>query len=295
MFGIHPKKYGLTENENTKTPRSLKVFSSKMLHDVRKAAKKFAGAKHTRKLQILVVPVFLIMLTASVTLLPGANNNTDAVKTNILRVNNPAVSLAYDQDANGNIVSAWLRTPKASRRIGQLDGLSYIADSKFFYDVDGDKTPDLLWRISFNNENEKAGIHLWVGVLSRLAKIYVCSSPYEYTRWDAVPTKIRTPKNCALYVSPSIPATTLSGKRCYSFIYTIKLTSEGPAFIPVPDVYKQLLPILRSVISTEKNNSFHRAYVRMFMEYKNLSEGKVPLATTFTNLTIDNIELLPMK
>ena len=279
-----------------KIPRNVKVLASKFSHDARRAAKSFADVGHSGRLRLLVVPLLLFAVLAAVIMLPGAGSNTGAVKTNIVRVNNPAVSLAYDQDENGRVVSAWLRTPKTSRRIGQLDGLSYVADSKFFSDTDGDDIPDLLWKISFNSlDDDKTGVHLWVGVLSRLAKIYVCSSPYEYTRWDAVPTKIRTPKSCALYISPSIPDTQYRGKDCYSFIYTLKLTPEGIVFIPIPSVYKQLFPLLRAAADTEKDEELHKAYIKMLLEFKNLSEGKVPGAPTFTNLTIDSIDLLPMK
>ena len=278
-----------------KIPRSYKVYASKILHDANRAFKNFISIGHIARLRIMLVPLLLIGVVAFVIYLPGAAERTQGSKLNVVRVENPSLSLVYETDREGHVTSAWLRTPKTSRRIGQLDGLAYIADSRFYADVDGDEKDDLLWRISFNSEQEKAGVHLWIGVLSGRAKIYVCSSPYEYTRWDAVPTKIRTPKSCALYVSPSIPGTEFKSKDCYSFIYTIKLTPEGPAFVPIPRVYKDLFPILRAAADIEQEPALHKAYIKMLLEFKNLSEGKIPSVDTLTNLKIDDIDLIPLK
>jgi len=273
----------------------LKVYAAKIQNDAAKSANKFFNRGHKYKLQFIFVPLMFALCLATVIFLDGADERAKDANMNILRVENPPISLVYDVDREGNVTSAWLRTPKTSRRIGQLEGLAYIADSKFYSDVDGDGKDDLLWRISFNNEREASGVHLWIGVLSGLAKIYVCSSPYEYTRWDAVPTKIRTPRSCALYVSPSVPGTEFRGKECYSFIYTIKLTTEGPAFVPIPDVYRQLLPILRAAASTEDEGELHRAYVEMLTEFRELADGKAPSADLMAALRMDSVDLIPLK
>lgn len=297
MSGLSPEINGENNNlqNDSKLSYRLKVYAAKIRHDLERATKQFFDAGHRYKLQFFVVPFVLAICLATVIFLEGADERAKDAHMNMLRIESPAISLVYDADKDGNVTSAWLRTPKTSRRIGQLDGLAYIADSKFYADVDGDGKDDLLWRISFNNENERAGVHLWIGVLSGLAKIYVCSSPYEYTRWDAVPTKIRTPKSCAVYVSPGIPGTDFHGKDCYSFIYTVKLTTEGPAYIPVPEVYKQLLPILRAAASTENEAELHKAYIGMLTEFRDLAEGKVPSSETMTALIIDSVDLIPLK
>lgn len=294
MQGIPPK----LENDAPKDGsflRHAKLYITKAQHDAQNVLKTFVAEGHKGKLNILVVPLFIVCVVIALIFIQGAEERNPGTTTRMLRVENPSMSLICDQDENGTVTSAWLRTPKTSRRIGQLEGLTYIADSRFYADVDGDGQKDLLWRISFNNEDEKEGIHLWVGVLSGLSKIYVCSSPYEYTRWDAVPTKIRVPKSCALYVSPSIPGTDFRGKDCYPFIYTIKLTADGPAFVPVASVYKQLFPILRAYAQLEKDTELHKAYIKMLMEFKDLSEGKLPDTETVTNLQINDIDLIPLK
>lgn len=273
----------------------LKIYASKIGNDAKKWTKKVVSGGHKYRLQFLIVPLVLIVCLVVVLLLDGADERGKDATMNMVRVDNPAISLVYDVDRDGNVTSAWLRTPKTSRRLGQLDGLAYIGDSKFYSDVDGDGKEDLLWRISFNNEREHAGVHIWIGSLSGLGKIYVCSSPYEYTRWDAIPTKIRTPRNCAVYVSPGIPGTEYRGKECYSFIYTIELAADGPAFVPVASVYKQLFPILRVASNAEEDPDLRKAYINMLTEYRDLSDGKAPSAETITALRMENIDLIPLK
>jgi len=295
MSGLPPKVDEIKIPKESKLHDRLKVYSARISRDSWRGIKKFFTLQWFEQLQFFIVPAVVALMVVAVVFLEGANERTNEVDMNMLRVNNPAISLVYDIDKDGNVVSAWLRTPKTSRRIGQLDGLAYIADSKFYADVDGDGKKDLLWRISFNNEKERSGVHLWIGALSGLAKIYVCSSPYAYTRWDVVPAKIRTPGSCALYVSPGIPGTDFEGKECYSFIYTIKLTAEGPAFVPVANVYKQLLPILRAAADTEQPDGLHKAYIKMLTEFRNLSEKKAPSAAYLTALQINKVDLIPLK
>ncbi len=295
MSGLPEETDELKIEKYGKIRRNLSVLRSKIFHDAQRTGKKIAGASHRSRLEMLLVPCIMLLVVIAIILLPGADKDPETVKTHMLRVSSPAISLAYEQDKDGKILSAWIRTPKVSRKIGQIEGLSYIADNKFYLDADGDGTKDLLWRISFNDDKGEKGVHLWVGALGRLAKIYVSSTPYVYTRWDALPTKVRTPSDCALYVSPTLPGSKARGTECYSFIYTLKLTPEGLAFIPVPSVYEQLFPLLRAVAETEEDESLHTAYVNMITEFKRLADGKIPSASTYTNLTIDKVDLLPMK
>jgi len=295
MSGLPPEVDEKNLPKESKLRNRLKIYQSRISRDSWRGVKSFFTLRLFEQLQFFVVPAVVVLMVVAVMFLEGANERTKEADMYMVRVENPAISLVYDVDKEGNVVSAWLRTPKTSRRIGQLDGLAYIADSKFYSDVDGDGKKDLLWRISFNNEKERSGVHLWIGALSGLAKIYVCSSPYQYTRWDAIPAKIRTPQSCALYVSPGIPGTDFEGKGCYSFIYTIKLTAEGPAFVPVADVYKQLIPILRAAADAKQSAELHKAYIKMLTEFRNLAAGEVPSAASLTALQMNSVDLIPLK
>ncbi len=86
-----------------------------------------------------------------------------------------------------------------------------------------------------------------------------------------------------------------SGKDSYSFIYTIMLTPEGPAFVPVPSVYKQLAVLLKAGMHGETSPKKRLAYVRMLTEFNRLAEGKAPQADTLLNFPLEKLDTLTWK
>jgi hypothetical protein len=157
-----------------------------------------------RRSELLFLPVFILAFTLLVLILPGAELPEEGRKINTLRVPNFPIVLVLEEK-KGSITSAWLRTPAGTRSVGQIESLFYIADNTFLSDVDGDGKDDLLWRISFNNF-EGIGTHLWIGMTTAQPKIFIATTPFEYTRWDAVPAKLIVPKSTAVYVSPAMPS-----------------------------------------------------------------------------------------
>ena len=243
------------------------------------------------------LPLCFIALLLAVWFMPGSNINEDDTIISTLRIPNSPVFLMLER-SGGTITSAWLRTPAGARRIDQLDGMVYAADSVIETKVDQDSQNDLLWRISFTNF-EGTGVHLWIGLTTWNPTAFIAVSPYHYTRWDAIPAKLVVPKGTAIYVSPATPsynkAGQFSGRQSYSFVYTIRMTPEGPAFVPIPDVYKQLALLLRAGIRGEFDPMKRLAYVRMLGEFNNLAEGKPPQAETMLNFPLTRTDTISWK
>lgn len=249
------------------------------------------------KYQLWIMPVVTLLLALLIYLLPGNEIPEDKVNLRALSVGNFPIVIIFEQ-SQGEVTSAWLRTPAGVKQIEQLEGLSYVSDSVFLSKVDQDDKEDLLWRTSFTNF-EGTGAHLWIGVTTWSPRVLIFTTPYEYTRWDAVPAKLVVPKGTAVYISPAIPTYDKSdsyrGRDSYSFIYTIRMTPEGPAFVPVPDVYKQLSILLRAGIQGEFTPAKRLAYVRMLNEFNSLANGKPPKAETLLNFQIEKIAVLSWK
>lgn len=258
--------------------------------------KKIASSSSDNYL-IWIIPVITLLLALIIYLVPGNEIPAGGANLRTLRVGNFPIVLILEQ-SQGEITSAWLRTPAGVKQIEQLDGLSFVSDSVFLSKVDQDEKEDLLWRTSFTNF-EGTGAHLWVGVTTWSPKAHIFTTPYEYTRWDAVPAKLVVPKGTAVYVSPAVPtydkADSFRGRDSYSFIYTIRMTPEGPAFVPVPDVYKQLSILLRAGIQGEFTPTKRLAYVRMLNEFNSLADGKPPKAETLLNFQMEKIAVLSWK
>jgi hypothetical protein len=231
------------------------------------------------------LPFLILLMAIAVCVMP--ENELPQKRTDIttLRVADFPVILVTEQQG-GVVSSAWLRTPAGVREIEQANGLSFVSDGAFISKVDQDEKDDLLWRVSFTNL-EGNGVHLWIGMTTGPPKVFISVSPYQYTRWDAVPAKLIVPKGTAIYVAPSTPtynkAGQFNGKESYSFVYTVRMTPEGPAFVPVPSVYKQLAVLLRAGIQGEFDPMKRLAYVRMLNEFNSLAEGKPPRAETLLN------------
>ena len=244
-----------------------------------------------------VVPIIAAAFAIIIFFMPTTKILEGGANLRTLRVVDYPIVLVLEQN-KGTILSAWLRTPAGAMEIEQVEGMSYIADSVFLSQVDQDSKDDVMWRTSYTNF-EGNGIHLWIGMTTWLPKVYILDTPYQYTRWDAVPAKLVVPKGTAVYISPATPAynktDTYSGRDSYSFVYTLRMTPEGPSFVPVPDVYRQLSILLRAGIQGEFSPTKRLAYVRMLNEFNSLAEGNPPQAETLLNLQFEKIATLSWK
>ena len=130
-------------------------------------------------------------------------------------------------------------------------------------------------------------MHLWVATILQTPRLWVASTPIAATRWDKIPTKLVVAKGTALYVSPQTPIYTdiqsCEGADALSFVYTIRLTSDGPMFYPEPNVYKQLLATVEIIKNSEYEPMKRQAYTRLLSEFKNLSAGNRPSTAVIRN------------
>ena len=249
------------------------------------------------KKRFAVLPLTILLITFSIWLIPRADIPKSGVRVRLLNAPNFPIVLALEQE-KGTVSSAWLRTPAGARELTEVEGLTYLSDAKYLSNVDQDIKDDLLWRLSFINFKGD-GVHLWLGMTTWLPKLFISTTPYQYTRWDAVPAKLVVPKGTAIYVSPATPsynkAVAFDGRNSYSFVYTMRMTADGPAFVPVPAVYKQIALLLRAGIQGEFSPTKRLTYVRMLAEFNSLAEGRPPQAETMINFQMQKIDTIAWK
>ncbi len=249
-------------------------------------------------LKILFLPAVAAVMALVLYLIPLPEGEGRTINIRTLELSAFPITLVLEEDG-GEVTSAWLRTPAGARQIEQLDGLSFISSDPVVSRADQDGSDDLLWRISFMDVKGE-GIHLWIGMTTWAPRVYVAATPFQYTRWHALPAKIEVPKGTSLYISPAAPLyrtleKQFGGTDSYSFVYTMMLTPEGLTFVPVPSVYEQLAVLLRAGMHGESSPPKRMAYVRMLTEFNRLAEGKAPQADTLLNLQIERIHTLSWK
>lgn len=244
------------------------------------------------------MPLLFAAVALLLWLLPMPPDSGRNISIRTFEVPEFPIVVVLEQD-HGTITSAWLRTPAGARKLDKLDGLSFVSDEKILTRADHDAKNDLLWRMSFTNL-EGDGIHLWIGMTTWSPTVYLSSAPFRYTRWHALPVKIDVPKGTSLYIAPDTPFYTrlenqYSGTETYSFIYTIMLTPEGPAFVPMPSVYKQLSPLLKAGMKGEVSKNKRAVYVRMLSEFDRLADGKAPQTETILNFPMERVDTLTWR
>lgn len=256
------------------------------------------GGTGKKNLGFLFLPVAVVIMALVLLLTPRPEGERREITLRTLELPAFPITLVLEEN-EGETAAAWLRTPAGARRIEQVEGLSFISSDPVVSRADQDDSDDLLWRISFMNVKGE-GIHLWIGMTTWAPRVYVAATPFQYTRWHALPAKIEVPKGTSLYIAPAAPLyrtleKQFGGTDSYSFVYTMMLTPEGLNFVPVPSVYKQLAVLLRAGMHGESSPPKRLAYVRMLTEFNRLADGKAPQADTLLNLQIERIDTLSWK
>ena len=256
------------------------------------------GGTGKKNLGFLFLPAAVVIMALVLLLTPRPEGERREITLRTLELPAFPITLVLEEN-EGETAAAWLRTPAGARRIEQVEGLSFISSDPVVSRADQDDSDDLLWRISFMNVKGE-GIHLWIGMTTWAPRVYVAATPFQYTRWHALPAKIEVPKGTSLYISPAAPLyrtleKQFGGTDSYSFVYTMMLTPEGLNFVPVPSVYKQLAVLLRAGMHGESSPPKRLAYVRMLTEFNRLADGKAPQVDTLLNLQIERIDTLSWK
>lgn len=256
--------------------------------------RKFADGRRAELSGLAAAPILFILIAAAIFFAPA---ETFPKKMRSVRTIRPAgfpISIMLEQH-EGVLTSAWLRTPAGPTELGMAAGLSFLTDAIYLSKADKDSKDDLLWRISCTG-GAGDGLHIWIGMNTHNPTVYVMTTPFRFSRWDALPAKLLVPKGTALYAAPATPkyggADAYCGRESYSFVYTIRMTPNGPAFVPVPSVYSQLATLLKAGIRGEFDPVKRLTYIKMIKEFDSLAEGNPPQTETILNFQAEKIGTL---
>lgn len=199
--------------------------------------------------------------------------------------------LVLQKKASGEIEKAVFKSPCGIKELQDLKGFVFLREESTTFDIDTDlsHTKGFLWKILFiEPKSKREGISLWIGALSKPSRAWLFKAPIATTLWDKTSVRILVPPGFSVYVSPKTPnyadLPSFSGMEVLPFVYTIGITTQGPAFVPSPEVYKQILPYVEKKWSEERNRRKKLAYSHLLHEYKLLSKGASPSTEAILNL-----------
>jgi hypothetical protein len=183
--------------------------------------------------------------------------------------------------SRGLVESAHLRSPAGIQKLLPLEGSLLVGQRYTRFDMDKDMIKDILWVLTFRNPNNKQrGLQMWVGYSSRQKTIWVDICPVASTLWDTLPVSLNLPEGVLPYILPQLPGydglPPFGGAKTLTFICTIKLTNNGPKFVPQPEAYRQILKIAELVANSEQYPKRREAYSYLINDFKNLASGMPP-------------------
>jgi len=213
----------------------------------------------------------------------------------------PGHPLSLVLDTKGGVIDlALLRSPAGIQKLLPLEGFMLTGQTIREPHADGDLVKDLLWTLDFREPaGNSQGVQLWVGVLSGSKRAWVFLCPVARTFWDNLPLDLYVPEGFGLYFAPTAPRygdlPRYSGNGALGFVYTISLTSEGPRFVPSPEVYRQLQQISDLVRKAEQTPYRKETYQHMTEDFASLSRGSEPSTSAIRNLVWKRILTLQWR
>lgn len=177
-----------------------------------------------------------------------------------------------------------LRTPGETRTLEAFTGLTYVGEDTLLSYTDRDWRNDLLWRIRFREpargDATPMGKDLWIGALTGAGQLWVGFTDSGPSLWDRVLPRVKAPAGTAFLISPRLPIPTPDAT-CHpendlAFIYTIRLTGEGPRFVIVPQVYEQLARLTDRFRRLEEDRVLRSFYDGLFEDFTAMSRGELP-------------------
>lgn len=267
---------------------------------------KKALAKRTRKLKKYVItplarfllPIVFIVALVIIRFAPIPERAIDNVGVKTLEAPGFPISLVFDKKAN-SLGTTWIKTPGGVCHIEDTDELNLVSEELKYISADMDGEKDLLWRLDFANQ-DGIGITLWIGMTTESSKIYICKTPLVPSRWQSLPLKLNIPEKVSLYFSPTTPvyensARQYIGRETYTFLYTVTLTQDGPAFVPFPQVYGELYPIFTQIFLHEPIAEKRAVYKKMQLDFARLSKGMSPSIAAYKNIRMETVEIMVWK
>ena len=235
-----------------------------------------------------LIPVGLALVaTLILTLWPAS---PAAAELRVLRPKGAYPFFLVLREEGDEVAQAFLRTPTGTYPLREVEGLRLAAMSQAQSREDQDGKDDLLWKLTFLPASEKEqGVQIWFGHLTALPKLWVVEAPVGPTQWDTMTTTLRVPRGTAVYVSPQVPSygklPVYEGKSALTFVYSIRLTPQGPAFVPVREVYRQLAEHQDTLRRGEYEPLKRLAYQRQMEDYLGIAQGKTPSLDALRSFT----------
>ncbi len=267
---------------------------------------KRALAKRTQRLRKFIVvplahlllPIVFILGLIVIRFAYIPERAADSVGVKSLEAPGFPISVVFDkkQDCLG---TTWIKTPGGVCHIEDTDDLNLVSEEIKLLNADMDSKKDLLWRLNFTNK-DGIGVTLWIGMSTESSKIYICKTPIVPSRWHALPLKLDVPEKMSLYFSPTTPiyqdsARQYIGREAYTFLYTVTLTQDGPAFVPIPSVYNEIFPIFTEILMHEPIAEKRAVYKKMQLDFARLSKGLPLSIAAYKNIRMDTVEVMSWK
>lgn len=213
-----------------------------------------------------------------------------ATTTRIYSVPGHPLALTIQSD-RGVIKEAWLRSPAGLHPLNVLQGKKITGSAWRQPLADSDLCPDLIWRLSFVDSNTSKVYFLWITSLTETPRAWLAITPAGGSCWDSLPLQLSMPDDVFLYVSPTLPSYSELEKieressSLLTFVYTVGLTRDGPNFVLVPEVYKQLLPITELVRQAETDPVIKNAYNNLYDDFEKMGKGQTPSREAIINFS----------
>lgn len=216
----------------------------------------------------------------------------------VMTVPGHPVTLVFQHD-NGQVVSAFLRTPEGIHPVKSVEGFILGKSAYLLPYADGDLLKDLIWKIEFRDQKKEKNMLFWITALTKNPRAWVAMTPVSPTLWEKLPFDVKTPGEVFLYVSPNLPGygenKPRGGDDVLSFVYAIGLTKDGPNFVLAPDVYKQLLLVTDLVRKAEQEEDLKNAYDAMHQDFERMANLQMPSREAIQNFSWKKIMSLSWR
>ena len=262
------------------------------------------GGTGKKNLGFLFLPAAVVIMALVLLLTPRPEGERREITLRTLELPAFPITLVLEEN-EGETAAAWLRTPAGARRIEQVEGLSFISSDPVVSRADQDDSDDLLWRISFMNVKGE-GIHLWIGMTTWAPRVYVAATPFQYTRWHALPraaSEDRGPEGdepLHLARRAALPDARKAVRRHGQLFVRLHDDADArgaelrPSAVGLQTARRPAARgDARRKLAAEAPRL--RPYADVLTEFNRLADGKAPQADTLLNLQIERIDTLSWK
>lgn len=200
----------------------------------------------------------------------------------------PGHPLALILDQEDNIIrKAFLRSPEGVRPLKQIEEHTLLFDSYVFLNADSDFVDDLVWKVDLRKLKSEETVSLWITSVTEASTVWLALAPAGSSLWEIFPALPNGREDVFLYVAPQLPEYRAFGKKSgpetLTFIYTMRLTKNGPKLAAVPEIYTKLLPLAALVRKAQEDEVLEEAYGELFNDFNRMACGNMPSREAINN------------